>query len=370
MTRYGILSIVQKVPVARKRPFTTLYQMIGKNTGNLLFTNAVWNQIGGNKERVSFTFSPELLNETLDALVIPAANWLSPFVDFSTLADLFEQLTIPTILIGIGAQDDSYSGAVAIPEGTQRFVKAISERSESISVRGQYTQEILSSLGVQNTTVTGCPSLYHDFRPFFPPGPVKVRQSKGLIHSTRYSATYEPFANEESIHRQLFRIAFQEGMDILIQSEPEEMSLLVQATEKPAFDAGLKALLKQIYDAPDWPTLKAYIREQGRTFFDVDTWARALDSYDYVFGTRLHGTIMALNSGVPAYMLHHDSRTREICEFAAIPSSAARGIQLTPRKMKGFVENADFGSYYSKRETNKLNYKAFLARNGLVASDF
>ena len=129
MKKYGILSIQRRVTQNQVTTFDNLYQLVGQNTGNLLFTNALWNQVAGDKVRVGFTFDPEQLNETLDGLVIPAANWLSPHVDFTKLADLVERLKIPTILVGLGAQDQSFSGAIDIPEGTQRFVRAVSERS-------------------------------------------------------------------------------------------------------------------------------------------------------------------------------------------------------------------------------------------------
>ncbi|OYW84954.1 MAG: hypothetical protein B7Z22_09530, partial [Hyphomonas sp. 32-62-5] len=188
MSKTGILSILPRVEPSSVPTFDRLYRMVGQNTGNLLFTNAVWNQISGPKERINFTFNPEKLNEELDALVIPAANWLSPHVDFSHLADLVEKLTIPVVLIGLGAQDADYSGEINIPEGTIRFARAVAERSASISVRGEYTRQILKGLSIENVTVTGCPSLYHDFRRFTPPhNNLHIRFERGLIHATRYT---------------------------------------------------------------------------------------------------------------------------------------------------------------------------------------
>ncbi|MEZ5985953.1 MAG: polysaccharide pyruvyl transferase family protein [Hyphomonas sp.] len=282
MPRTGILSIVPKVEADSLARFGQLYELVGKNTGNLLFTNAVWNQIAGPKERVNFTFDPDKLNERLSALVIPAANWLGPVVDFSNLANLVEQLKIPVTLIGLGAQDDTYSGTVNIPEGTIRFVRAVAERSHSISVRGEYTRRVLSKLGINNVTVTGCPSLYHNFRTFSPPPErLNIRFRRGLIHATRFSASYAPFAQTESVHRQLYRMAYAEKLDILLQSETEEMALLSGFGEDAGLDSRLKQLLLQSYGAPNWEDWLGYISAHGRVFFDVAEWARALDAYDY-----------------------------------------------------------------------------------------
>lgn len=366
MSITGILSILPSVNAAALPSFDRLYQRVGQNTGNLLFTNAVWNQIDGPKERFNFTFDPEKLNERVEALVIPAANWLSPHVDFSDLADLVERLTIPVVLIGLGAQNHDFTGHVPIPEGTVRFIRAVADRSASISVRGDYTRKILKKLGITNVTVTGCPSLYHDFRRFErPPAPLRIRIERGLVHSTRYAASYAPFAQTDSVHRQLFRFAYAEGLDLLIQSEPEEMALLTGYSGPDDIDGRLRNLLIEIYQAESWDALLDYWRARVRLYFDVDSWARSLDAYDYVIGTRLHGTIMALNSGVPGVLIHHDSRTREMVEFAAIPSVDARGFQVTPARIRSRIERADYAAYYTRREANKATYRAFLERNSL-----
>nr|WP_321361159.1 polysaccharide pyruvyl transferase family protein [uncultured Hyphomonas sp.] len=371
MPKTGILSILPRIDARSASSFDRLYQMVGQNTGNLLFTNAVWNQIAGPKERINFTFDPGKLNEQLGALVIPAANWLSPRVDFSHLADLVEKLTIPVVLIGLGAQDAGYSGQVTVPDGTVRFVRAVAQRSSSVSVRGDYTRQILAGFGITNVTVTGCPSLYHNFRPFTPPrSKLHVRFDRGLFHATRYSASYAPFARTKSLQRDLFQLAYQNGMDILFQSEPEEMRLLTGLDLENAFDDRLKGLLLEIYGAQDWDKLVDYVLSHGRLFFDVDEWSRALDYYDYVLGTRLHGTIMALNSGVPAVLVHHDSRTREMAEFAAIPSVALENASLDPKKIVKLLNGIEWKAYYDRREQNAVLYKQFLLENALPALEF
>jgi hypothetical protein len=365
MKKYGILSIQPRVTPKDVPSFDLLYGLVGKNTGNLLFTNAVWNQIAGVKERVGFFFDPEDLNNRLDSLIIPAANWLSPVVDFSALADLIERLKIPTILIGLGAQNDNFSGEISVPEGTWRFIQGISERSAAISVRGEYTKKLLGERGINNVVVTGCPSLGHDFRSFSPFGRVHVRFEKGLLHSTRFSAGHAPFARNPSAHREIFRLAFARGMDLLLQSEEEEMHLLTQSKSAVSDDDRLKRLLQEIYEAPDWETLEAYIRNHCQVFFNVADWSSGLERYDYVFGTRLHGSIMALNSGVPAFMLHHDSRTRELCEFAAIPSADAKTFNLTAANIRRAIEKTDFSAYYKRREQIQIIYSDFLNMNNL-----
>lgn len=371
MKPIGIISIPRKLPKMAERPFERIMAMAGFNTGNLLFTNAVWEQIEGPLVRHHFEFNPAELNTTLRAVVIPAANWFGPHVNFADLANRIEQLDIPVVLIGLGTQDGNYSGDVDVPEGTVRFVRAVAERSRSISVRGDYTRDILKKYGIRNVTVTGCPSLYHGFRPNS--GEVLLRKAakgKGttLLHSTRYSAEHRPFADSPSLHLDLFRLAYQTKTDLLLQSEPEEISLLVDAPGKPEITEALKTNLCDIYQAASWDQLEAYLVAQGRVFFDIASWTRGMRGYGRAFGTRLHATIMALNSGIPALLAHHDSRTKEVCEFACLPAVAATDCSASLEWLNAAFREADFEQYIEVRQSRKSEYLQFLLDNALPPS--
>lgn len=368
MKPIGIVSIPRSQKPSPDLSFVRLMAAAGNNTGNLLFTHAVWEHIRGPKKRIGFRFKPETLNASLSALVFPAANWFGEHVDFSELADLVEGLDIPVILIGLGAQDSDSSGAIPVPEGTVRFVKAVADRSRSISVRGNYTREILLRYGIENVTMTGCPSLY---QPLLPDAASRLIETAAgpagrlLLHSTRYSAAHKPFIKTRSLNLDIFRQAFRSEGDILYQSEPEEISLLVEASDKPELDRSLRKTMMRLYSVRDWAKLEAYIMTHGHVFFDLQEWAKAMTKYHRAFGTRLHATIMALNTGVPAVLAHHDSRTLEMCEFADIPSIPADGASASPAEIEAAFAQADFRRFLETRWRNCQSYAAFLSENGL-----
>lgn len=54
---------------------------------------------------------------------------------------------------------------------------------------------------------------------------------------------------------------------------------------------------------------------------DMYNWSKFLQKsgFDYSFGSRIHGTIMAILSGIPATIVAIDSRTQEMAEFFDIP---------------------------------------------------
>jgi len=369
MPRYGIVSLLPRPAPTQFPRFSSFYDAIGRNTGNLLFTNAAWRQVGGDKERLNFVFDPDRANAEFDAVVIPAANWVNPGVDFGHVADGIEKLKIPVVVIGLGAQNAGYDVDIPLHEGMKRFLRAVFDRAASVSVRGEFTKDVLARLGYRNTQVTGCPSLYCDFRSFREPKLEAFDLKRSLIHATRYSASHAPYAREETPNRALFRFAYAEGIDLLYQSELEELALLFGFDEHDIFNNRTLMLIQEVYGATDWASLATYIREAGRTYVDVDEWSAAMTSYQFVYGTRLHGTIMALNSGVPAVLLHHDSRTREMAEFAAIPHIDANRADISPRGIRRAYEKLNLGKYYRRREENRAAYEDFLRENSVVTSD-
>lgn len=369
MRPVGIVSILREQTPAPDRSFSFLMAAAGNNTGNLLFTNAVWEHIPGPKERIGFQFDPDKVNATCRAVVFPAANWFGAHVDLADFADRVERLDVPVTMIGLGAQDHDFTGKVDVPEGTLRFVRAVAERSRSISVRGAYTRDILARHGFQDVTVTGCPSLYQPLQPDAERrllASAKSTLGPTLLHSTRFSARYRAFVDTPSIHLDLYRYAYRSRTDILFQSELEEISLLVEAAKKPEIDDALIATLVDLYGAASWEDLLAYLHGSARVFFDIPAWTHAMTGYGRAYGTRLHATIMALNSGVPAMLVHHDSRTREVCEFADIPSCKPSRAPLGEAAISKKVARGDFGKFLKTRERNREIYQDFLADNGLL----
>lgn len=365
MPRYAIMSIAFDLMEKRCPTFDGFYQRIGCNSGNLLFSVAVWEKLAGEKTRVNFVFDPDKLNAEYDALIMPAANWVSPRVDFTDLANRVEKLKIPVIIVGLGAQNENYKDKFTIPSGTERFLKAISERCQAMSLRGPYTQDVLNELGISNTIVTGCPSLYHEFRPFERPVKKEINLEKILLHSTRYEATYMPFIEGSSANLKLFQLAHSKKIDLLYQSEPEEIAEFQKYIRLSEQSKAKQIYLCKTYATMSLKSIENFIEEHGKFFVNLDQWSGAMIDYDFVIGTRLHGTIMALNSGTPGMLLYHDSRTRELAEFSAIPSMDAEKTDLSMNGLKEAYENADFDAYYEKRDENYAIYTEFLKTNSV-----
>ena len=74
--RYGIVSILRNLSPSRMPTFDDYYNALGANSGNLLFTNAVWRQLEGDKVRLNFKVDPAKANDKYSAIIFPAANWI------------------------------------------------------------------------------------------------------------------------------------------------------------------------------------------------------------------------------------------------------------------------------------------------------
>jgi len=369
MSHVAIASILPKPEIANAPDFPFVYDLVGQNTGNLVFTQAVWSHLAGPKKHINYFRVPEETNDRFAGVIIPAASWISadPGVDqtMDQIAAWIETLTIPVVVTGLGVQHSRYEPGFwrTIGAGCKRLLRAVADRSATISVRGHYTAEMLADLGFPATRVTGCPSISIDMRPFDPPLKAAVlTPSQCVICPTRYYLV-DSFLQQASVDRELFRFGYEHECGFILQSEAEEMQYLLgfSGAALPA-----EPQLAELYGEQDLDRLRRFVTEKCRVFFRLDQWATAAGEFAFGFGTRLHGTIMLLNSGVPAVLVTHDSRSREVAELARIPALAPESLELSEGMLQEAYAEADLAAYYARRLELRQVYRAFLGENGLT----
>lgn len=345
--------------------FDTLYARIGQNTGNYMFTQAMYRNIAAQVEQIGFSFDPDQVNEAYSHVVIPAANWLSAAVNWDFLISRIERLKVPVTTIGIGLQAESTRlDAVQVSDSARRFVEVLSHKSASISTRGQFTSDWLSSVGIHNTVVTGCPSLYMNVAT---PGAPDSADGGVVLQSTRYQMSRAAL-DSAGLNSRIFRLVGELDLDMIYQSEIEEIGYLVygKGFERLTMHGG--PLLPALYGLPGMEEMQAFLDRHGKVFFSISDWAAYVKTKRLVAGTRLHGAILALNAGVDALLFPHDSRTQELVEFAAIPTmafdtfeAALRGNDLASLGLGSARE-----AFRLRRARNAVIYQKFLAENGLA----
>ncbi|WP_318526226.1 polysaccharide pyruvyl transferase family protein [Methanobrevibacter arboriphilus] len=100
------------------------------------------------------------------------------------------------------------------------------------------------------------------------------------------------------------------------------------------------------------------ILNKNKAIFPINSrsWINELKNYEYAVGTRLHGTIAALNARIPATLIIHDSRTQEIADYHKIPSISINHIN-NKTSVENIVENSNWNEF---NQTSKTNYNKLI----------
>ncbi|MGW7302993.1 polysaccharide pyruvyl transferase family protein [Streptomyces sp. NPDC054829] len=356
-----------KSPLRVASPTEFIHQdLIGTNTGNLLFSDSAHKMLttpntvvtsNGIRTNHSAERAAEI-NEQYDVFVVPLANAFRPQFQASLdrLSKLIEQLTIPVVVFGVGAQaTDDYATDMLKPmeASVKRFARAVLDRSASIGVRGELTASYLRDHGVpaDRIDIIGCPSmfLYGDTFP-------EIRATE-ITADSRISINMSPNA------RPVGDIA---GLAAHAHARYPNFTYYAQNTVDAELLLWGDTSLESGAQDP-FPMLLTHtlLRENKvRMPLDPKTWIDELRGYDFAYGTRIHGNIAALLAGTPAVVLTHDSRTLELCRYFDIPHRPLSGLpaDTDPRDL---YEAADYSAMIKGHGERFERITAFLTRNGL-----
>jgi hypothetical protein len=341
-------------------PRTFRHNAIGDNVGNLMFSDATHRLMSTQgTEVVSNRFRARAepaakINETYDAFVVPLANAFRPSYQQSldVMSELIEQLTIPVVVVGVGAQagtnyDPTRLGG--IEASVKRFVGAVLDRSATIGVRGEFTADYLAKLGFTDVDVIGCPSLFlrgpelHVEKRL----PALSRSSKVTLNISPYVQAMGPItmANYERYPDLLYVAQDIRTLGMLLHGDSPE-------------DEGKRSPIPIYSSHP--------LYQEGKIRFPLSSpsWLKLLAERDFSFGTRIHGTIASLLAGTPAVLLAHDSRTLELARYHEIPYRLIKDISVDVDPAQLYDE-VDFSGFNGGHRQRFDHFSRFLARNGL-----
>ena len=358
-------------PFVYSRPFGTLDSQymtsqeifdVAGNTGNMLFLSSVRRFVKHDQNNIGGKLSTESL-ESADGIVIPAANWLQESRDLGSLAKRLEKIDLPICIMGLGAQAMEQR-SINLPEGSKRFLKVISERSSSLSVRGEFTAEVIAAHGVHNVTVTGCPSfLWHVDRSAEVARVVSRRSPLRVAVLITPAGSY--IQNEPNLRthltRKLLQFAYDHGASSIGQTELPLMQ--IARSETGPEDATVGPILEYLFERPA-DEAAAYLRKHFRVFANVPEWMAFSSNHDLVIGTRLHGVVAGLLSGTPSVLVTHDTRTEEMGRQAGIPTVRADDLLSAPNiDPQQILDQADFGAFNARQRDYYKGFKDFLKSN-------
>lgn len=350
----------------------------GTNIGNMLFSDSVYRTLNvPGTEVVCDAYAPEWrefdaaeaarVNEQFDAYVLPMANAFRPgFADrnLPRLTALIQRLTIPVVVVGVGAQMSLEGNDPELTEqgrlNTVAFVRAVLERSATLGVRGERTRAMLGSLGLpeDRLEVIGCPSMFSTSRDFtvrrrreeLGPDARIAMSLEGAVNGAGDESTMaglgEVYAANERAYTDLIAV-YQTlaGIELILWGEPAEGC--PPGTPQTVHDVG-------------------YRDDRLRTFTHPRTWREFLSARDFAFGVRIHGNIAALTAGTPAVLLSVDSRTQELADYHAIPQVPLHEAVRRGRYLAHELHaDADLDALNRMAPQAWDRYHHFLERNGL-----
>ena len=333
---------------------------IATNSGNLMFMEAAHKILSAPGVEVVadrlavWPWNAARINADYDAYVIPLANAFRPSfeVGLIQLTRVIERLRIPVVILGVGAQgtvDYDTQRLKPIERSVRAFMRAALDRAPSIGVRGELTRDYLQGLGFRDVEVIGCPSMFvwgenlHVEKRV----PVLERDSRVSLNVSPYvnamgtvvTASVERYPNLTYVPQDL------ETLQLLVWGESAkaaaEQSAVPVHGSHPLFSEG-----------------------RARFYVDPWPWIQDLREVDFSFGTRIHGNIVALLAGTPAYVFAHDSRTLELARYFGIPHRAMRDVPADVDPADLYAE-ADFTALNDGHPARLATFLDYLSRNGL-----
>lgn len=301
--------------------------------------------------------------EDPDVTIIRGSNYLHSEVDLGHVVPLVRRLKGPIVAIGIGAQAARYS-PIQLPAGSVAFWREVAGKCVSLGVRGPYTAEILASIGIHNVRIIGCPSYYRSLQP-------SITMRRADPETARIGLTLNKYLGGTYSSNRLKTIRLQRALiagaarrassHVFSQGEREESLLpLVSPPER----ATLLAKILDSFDLREDGAAAALLDQHMSAHLDVDEWAADIAARtDFMVGFRVHGTVMALQQGIPGIYVTYDTRIRELAALYRVPSLEIEDFR--PMDLPRIIEAADFTKFEQAYRENYAEYRLFLTENGL-----
>lgn len=350
-------------------------QIIGDNSGNLIYAYGVMNALKTDEVELDFMYEvdkPELsdeevqqINETYDAFVVPMADaFRDAYIEqLIWYTKLINRLKIPVVVIGIGVRapyEPNFESSFKFDEAARGFVSSVLDHSSMVGLRGEITGKYLSKLGFKegiHFTAIGCPSLYtYGDCILIRKNLVKDQLRDGELLFNAHMTYAPPYLDTITSFT-------------LNTIRAIKRHVLVQQITNEFFDMYVgNYLLRTNVNCKTPFTNLEYItmKKENRVkfFMDVPSWIEFASDFSLFVGSRIHGCVAAILSGIPYVFLPFNARTRELAEYHHLTSISP--LELNPQKsVLDYLDILDFNSLEKHHKENFNHYLDFMKVNGL-----
>lgn len=360
MKRYLIRSGI--APTDLKKPAEMILKnSIGGNVGNLIYAYSIYRnlmtedvEIVPDRYRIN-EHDADMINKYYDAYIIPLADaFRDTFVDsLKRYTKLFERLTIPVIVIGVGVKapiNKRVKDGFAFDKEVKDFVTAVLKRSKMIGVRGQITADYLNYLGFVegvDHTVIGCPSMYAFGRE------LKIRDLNLNEKST--IALNSSKLSPEHVLKFITSIPDNYSDYYFIPQWMKEFRMTYLGNQD--LEETTKFYPNTIKD-------KYYEENRVRYPLNAKSWINFMQKMDFAVGARLHGNITATIAGTPSLLLTKDARMKELADYHKL-THVSESELTEDITLEEVINKLDFHSPEKVQGQNFDHFLNFLDKNDL-----
>lgn len=294
-------------------------RLIGFNLGNSLFHGALYNWFACSKTLVHTGSNTQWINDNCDCLIIPAANQVNENWDLVDWASFLQKIRIPVFCVGLGAQADNTNSVIHnLKPGTRDFLNILSDKCETIGVRGQFTKDVLKNIGIENAEIAGCPSILYN--PNVKGETIRKKLMSLKDESELYInialSTLEP--KVLPTERKLFELSKNSNHQILLQTNELLFDLMRNGINEAnkSHTSWLAQIIRPDLSLGDFIR---YFQKHSVSYSDSRSWIDLAYKTHLCIGMRIHAAIAAILGGSLGICIVFDSRTEELCETTGIP---------------------------------------------------
>ncbi len=350
----------------RPTDYTTLAERARKELDGKIpnFGNKVWLQglisaISTPENTYEYGYenlSADYINRNFDCVLLPLANcfhkgWIQ-YLEKRT--SYIQKIKIPVYVIACGIQAESYDeidGLVEdLKEPATKFIKSVYDTGGEFALRGYFTQEFFHRLGFKDAVVTGCPSLFQMGR--------DLSISNDKVSESDFTATINGTFKLPITYKNT------KSSDFICQDKYGKFLYDPEYIKNNPFT--LRRVLKYVKRG-DYDFVKALADNRIKLFADTQQWMSyyVQNDVNFSFGSRIHGTIMPILSGVPSLCYTMDARTREMTEFFDIPH-VVPSKNLKKRDLYDWYLETDYTNFNKNFPGKFDDFESFLRKCGLV----
>jgi hypothetical protein len=299
----------------------------------------------------------ERYNSEYSFAFLRGSNYLHPEMQWDNAASVLSRLRIPVVAFGIGAQAPA-KGKLELSHDTRRVLDCIAERCVSFGVRGSYTADVLWSLGIRNTRIIGCPTMFRNNDPTLridlPPLDEVKRVGFTLRREVGHAYAQDIRRYLDLQRETILDLAGRFDVDVMAQGEVEEKKVLWgDATQR---ETAIGQLREQGWLKGEADPMERLYASNLFYADSVREFEQFVRTKDLVLGYRLHGNLISLANRIPSVYFTYDSRTVEFVETFQIPSFNVFGGK--PFRLEDYWDQALFDklnrAYYQHYRDTRL----------------